>query len=202
MPAANGLLIGCVALFALAAILTLIILAPLIVWSSKRKNLFITAWLIVAGVLVVLAVVGGAVGMHGSPPPIQPIERQIDVTDAEGALAVSGFHLAPPVEGVARLNVRVRNASDEPRYLGVEYYVDAGQVADIFSPGAMSQAMVEEVAPGFAGTVTFDLAMPPLARDSSLVIVLARSNGPDAGGVRLDPESEALYQERFQLTEE
>lgn len=202
MPAANGLLIVCVALLALAAILTLIILTPLILWSSKRTRLLITAWLIAAGVLVVLAVVGGAVGMHSSPPPIQPIERQIDITDAEGALTVSGFRLAPPEEGVARLNVRVRNASDEPRYLGVEYYVDAGQVADIFSPGAMSQAMVEEVAPGFSGTVTFDLAMPPLARDSSLVIVLARSSGPDAGGVRLDPESEALYQERFRLTEE
>ncbi len=202
MPVANGLLIGCVALLALAAILTLIILAPLIVWSSKRKNLFITAWLIVAGVLVVLAIVGGAVGMHNSAPPMQPIERQIDITDAEGALTVSGFHLAPPQNGAARLNVRVRNASDEPRYLGVEYYVDAGQVANIFSPGAMSQALVEKVAPGFSGTITFDLAMPPLARDSSLVIVLARSSGPDAGGVRLDPESEALYQERIQLTEE
>lgn len=202
MPVDSGVLVAGLAVIALLAIVALIVLVPFIVWSSARKRRFVGAWIIVAAVLVVLAVVGGAVGMHHAPPPIRPIARELDITDRDKALTVTGFHLSPPVEGTARLEVRVRNASDQTQYLGVEYYVDAGHVSDIFSPGASGYALVEEVAPQFSGTVVFALGMPPLARKSSLVMVLARCKGPDAGGTYLDPDSEALYQERFPLTVE
>jgi hypothetical protein len=171
-------------------------------WRMKRQFRYPLGWLGVVVILLGLATVSTWMQLKDFPTPVPIHESLSGVTDQSGDVSITGLRLPDPTVRDARIEVDVENGSTLPVVLGLQYIADGGNLGnEAYSPGSMEGALLQTVAPGWSGTIAYDVTLPGFAFGGNIVIVLALCPDVelDAGATELPPDSEALYQQRFEL---
>jgi hypothetical protein len=189
-------------LLAVIAVGALIAVPGWLLWRIKRQWRYPVGWLGVVIILLGLAAASTMMQLKNFPTPVPINETLSGVTDQSGNVIITGLRLPDPTVCDARIEVDVENASTSPVILGLQYIADGGNLGnEVYSPGSMEGALLQTVAPGWSGTIAYDVTLPGFAFGGNIVIVLALCPDVelDAGATELPPDSQALYQRRFEL---
>lgn len=186
--------------FGLIAIASIVLLPAWAVWRIKKDWRFPAGWLAIVSAFFAFAAFNAVRNYRSLPKPVPIHETLSDISDQTGKLRVHSIRLPNPEMGLAKIEVDVENAGNGPRFVGLQYHADGGSWHG-FSPGASSGAAVQTAPANWNGTLTFPARLPGFTQGGYIVIVLALCPGPiDSQLIELPSESEALYQERFELT--
>jgi hypothetical protein len=187
------------ALIGIIAVGSIIVLPAWTLWRLKKDWRFPVGWLAIVSSFVVFAAFNAVRNCKLLPKPV-PVHRTLtDISDTTGELRVLAITIPNPEMARARIEVEVENGGDEPRFVGMQYHADGGSWRG-FSPGASSGAHVLTAPANWKGTLTFPVELPGFTHGGYIVIVIASC--PDQTGsqiIELPQDSEALYQERFEL---
>lgn len=176
-----------------------------LLWRIKRQWRYPIAWLGVVVLLLGLAATSTYMQLKNFPKPVPINETLSEAADQSGDVIVTGLRLPDPTVRDARIEVDMENASSQPVILGLQYIADGGDLGnEAYSPGSMEGAQLRAVEANWSGTVAYDVTLPGFAFGGNIVIVLALCPDVelDPAATELPPDSEALYQHRFQLVPE
>ena len=190
------------------AVLSVAVLAVLpawLLWRVKRQWRYPIAWWGVVILLLGLAAVSIMMQLKNFPTPVPINETLSGVSDQSGQIIVTGLRLADPMVRDGRIEVDVENAGLTPVTLGVQYIANGGSLgSQTYSPGSTEGALVHTVEPEWSGTIAYDVTLPGFAFGGNITIVIGVC--PDVelaeGATELPPDSEALYQNHFELVPE
>lgn len=196
-----------VVLIVLAAISagTLALVPAWLLWRMKHQWQFPLIWLVVVVVLLGLATVLTTTQVRSLPMPVPINETLHDVTDPSGNFTVTGLRLADSTVRDALIEVDVENSGSTPVPLGLQYVADGGSLGnEAYATGTTEGAFIQRVQPDWNGTVAFHPTLPPFVFGGNIVIVLAVCPDVelDPGATALPPDSQALYQNHFELVPE
>ncbi|GMU92991.1 MAG: hypothetical protein AMXMBFR4_20490 [Candidatus Hydrogenedentota bacterium] len=182
------------------AIGSIVALPAWALWRIKKDWRYPGGWFLVVSAFFAFAAMS-TIGNYRSLPKPTPIHKTLsDISDHAGELRVLSIRLPNPEMAQARIEIDVENRGTEPRFVGMQYHADGGSWRG-FSPGASSGAAVLTAPAKWNGTLTFPARLPGFTQGGYIVIVLALCPEPiDSQSIELPLNSEALYQERFELT--
>ena len=144
-------------------------------------------------------------------PPAQAISDVLDITDASRQLSIRSIRMPAPAYISGRgtieksyasiVSVDVANDSDQERCLGLEYYTDSGSIGP-YSPGVTSAAMIVPVPANWAGELQFPLRHLRFVAGGYVRLTLAKCKTATSQVVFLPPESEQLFEKKYDIVSE
>ncbi len=193
-----------IVLLVLAAISagTLALVPAWLLWRMKRQWQFPLIWLVVVVIVLGLATMLTMTQVQSLPKPVPINETLQDVTDLSGDFTVTGLRLLDPTVRDALIEVDVENAGSAPVSFGLQYIADGGNLGnEAYAAGTTEGAFIRRIEPDWSGTVAFHATLPPFVFGGNIVIVLAICPDVelDPGATALPPDSQALYQNHFEL---
>lgn len=133
-------------------------------------------------------------------PAAMPVSAHIGAASADGLLRIDGLRFVPPVDGLARVELRVRNDAASPRCLAVEGFVHGGRIGAFYHPGSCIMNHVAMIPPNWEGTVEYSGAVPfTLGHGSRASFTLWLFPQAQQGTMPIPEDAERLYETTLPL---